>query len=230
MSTPLRRPGASPILDEALQRRNLLCRAQNSGKRAGIQLVLALLCLYDANHMFLLKCITTHPASVASSVLYLVEMSMFAVLLTSSLSSIWTMLSPLHSMSPIALNTEQFRLLRLHPNSPGFSKSPEQVAKSPHTPASPLPGPLVSTSPALSVTPVNMSRHSWMSGSPSSPLVDVTPPPVTTNLRSGQYPHSPTSPVTDTDQLAAYLANYSQWEASQSIQDQVTNQSEHSIM
>jgi len=211
-ATPLR-PGVSPVLQEALRRRQLLSSAQaNGGAKAWIQLLLAVLCLYDANHMFLLKCITSHPAQVASSVLYLVEMSAFAVLLTSSLTSIWNKIALLHSMSPISLNTAQFKLLRLDPNSTGFSKSPDPKPVTPTT-TSPLPGPLVS--PSMSMTPINMSHHSWLSQSPSSP-VNVTPPPVT-NLRSGQYPNSPSSPVTDTSQLAAYLASYSQWEASQSI-------------
>ena len=205
---------------------------------------MSILCLFDANHMFLIKSITSHPATLASSLLYLLEMGLFAVLLSSSLSSLWTMLSPLHSLSPISLNPAQFRLLRLHPNSPGFSQSPDPKPRSPAAPASPLPGPLLS-SPALSVTPVNMSHHSWLSspGSPGSPMLDTTPPPASTstNLRSGehqkffvqgvpeekllcsgQYPHSPSSPLTDTHQLAAYLSNYSQWEAAQSMGDQDT--------
>merc|ERR1719429_193945 len=175
--------------------------------------------------MFLIKSITSHPATLASSLLYLLEMGLFAVLLCSSLSSLWTMLSPLHSLSPISLNPAQFRLLRLHPNSPGFSQSPDPKPRSPAAPASPLPGPLLS-SPALSVTPVNMSHHSWLSspGSPGSPMLGTTPPPASTstNLRSGQYPHSPSTPLTDTHQLAAYLSNYSQWEAAQSMGDQDT--------
>jgi len=186
---------------------------------------MSILCLFDANHMFLIKSITSHPATLASSLLYLLEMGLFAVLLSSSLSSLWTMLSPLHSLSPISLNPAQFRLLRLHPNSPGFSQSPDPKPRSPAAPASPLPGPLLS-SPALSVTPVNMSHHSWLSspGSPGSPMLDTTPPPASTstNLRSGQYPHSPSSPLTHTHQLAAYLSNYSQWEAAQSMGDQDT--------
>ena len=216
--TPLR-PGASPVLEAALQRRNLLCRAQDGGRMAGLQLILALLCLYDANHGLLLQLLTSSPAHTAGSLLYLVEMSLFAVLLTSSLSSLWTLLSPLHFLAPVQLTSDQFRLLRLHPNTPGFTRSPEPKPRSPASNlASPLPGPLVSPDVSLT-TPINMSRHSWMSQSPSSP-VNVTPPPVTpssANLKSGLYPASPTSPVTDTSQLAAYLTNYSLWEASQSL-------------
>merc|ERR1719445_2945989 len=60
-----------------------------------------------------------------------------------------------------------------------------------------------------------MSGHSWMSGGGQSPInVTPPPPPTNTNLLSGQFPNSPTSPVTNTSQLAAYLASYSQWEAS----------------
>ena len=214
--TPLR-PGTSPVLEAALRRRNLVCRAQDSGRRAGLQLVLALLCLYDANHSILLHLLTSSPAHLASSVLYLVEMSLFAVLLTSGLSSLWTLLSPLHSLAPVSLTSDQFRLLRLHPDTPGFTRSPEPKSQTPASNlASPLPGPLVS--PDMSLTPMNMSRHSWMSLSPSSPT-DVTPPPVTpssANLKSGQFPASPNFSITDTSMLAAYLANYSQWEASQS--------------
>ena len=67
----------------------------------------------------------------------------------------------------------------------------------------------------MSMTPVNMSGHSWMSGGGQSPTnVTPPPPPTNTNLLSGQFPNSPTSPVTNTSQLAAYLASYSQWEAS----------------
>jgi len=216
-TTPLR-PGTSPVLEAALRRRNLLCRAQDGGRKAGLQMLLALLCLFDANHGLLLGLLTSSPAHLAASVLYLVEMAMFAVLLTSSLSSIWALLSPLLSpLTPVSLTSDQFRLLRLHPNTPGFTRSPE-----PQTPASklasPLPGPLVTPDGTL-CTPINMSRHSWMSQSPSSP-VNVTPPPITpssANLKSSIYPASPTSPVTDTSHLASYLASYSLWEASQSL-------------
>jgi len=184
------------------------------------QLLLAVLCLYDANHMVLVKLVTSHPAQVASSLLYLVEMAMFAILLTSSLTSIWTKFSLLHNLAPISLTSKQFRLLRLDQQSQGFTKSPENT-KSAASPSSPvLSGPLVS--PNMSMTPVNMSGHSWMSGhSPTSPAnLTTTPPPASsTNLLSGQFPHSPASPVTNTSQLAAYLASYTQWEASQSVLD-----------
>ena len=66
-ATPVR-PGVSPVLQEALRRRQLLSSAQaNGGAKAWIQLLLAVLCLYDANHMFLLKCITSHPAQAEIS-------------------------------------------------------------------------------------------------------------------------------------------------------------------
>eukprot|EP00092_Neocalanus_flemingeri_P009246 GFUD01009951.1.p1 GENE.GFUD01009951.1~~GFUD01009951.1.p1 ORF type:complete len:540 (+),score=208.25 GFUD01009951.1:58-1677(+) len=217
------RPGPSPILEEALHRRTLLARAQTGGRRALINLVLAALCLVDANHMLLLKLITSHPAYLATLVIYLLEMAAFAVLLTSSLSSLWSYISPLHSSSPLALTAEQFRLLRLHPSSPGFTKSPEVKTPVYPNPFTPLPGPLVSplssppsqspTSPTGSNTPVNMSRHSWHSNSPSSPCT----PPTSTNLRSPHFPRVPSSPLTDTSQLASYLSSYSQWEASQSM-------------
>merc|ERR1719397_415667 len=166
--------------------------------------------------MILLSLLTSRPASLAASLLYLVEMSMFAVLATSFLSSVWTLLAPLHSLAPLSLNTKQFQLLRLHPTSPGFTKSPEpsKVTSSTSPLVSPLPGHLT-LSPTTSLTPVNMSSTSWLSQSPTSPATPLSPP--NTNLRSGLYPHSPSSPLTNSSQLAAYLANFSQWEASQSL-------------
>jgi len=189
-----------------------------------VNLGLALLCLFDANHMVLLKLITSHPAYLATMLVYLLEMAIFSVLLTTSLSSLWSYISPLHSVNPLALTAEQFRLLRLHPSSPGFTKSPEVKTPVYPNPFTPLPGPLVSplssppaqspTSPTGSITPVNMSRHSWHSPSPSSL---PTTPPSSTNLRSPHFPLSPSSPLTDTSQLASYLSSYSLWEASQSM-------------
>ena len=139
MSTPVK-PGCSPLLAEALQRRNMLCRAETGGRAALLQLSLAGLCLYDANNLVLLGLLTSQPAPLAASLLYLVEMSLFAVLATSFLSSLWTLLAPLHSLAPLSLTDQQFRLLRLHPSSPGFTKSPDpsQVPSSPLM--SPLPG------------------------------------------------------------------------------------------
>jgi len=223
-SSPLR-PGPSPILEEALHRRNLLARAQTGGKRSLIQLGIAALCLFDANHMVMLKLITTHPAYFCTMLVYLLEMAMFSVLLTSGLASLWSYLFPLHAINSLALTSEQFRLLRLHPSSPGFTQSPDVKTPSYPNPFTPLPGPLVTplsspppstqspTSPTSSVTPVNMSHHSWHSNSPGS----VPSTPATTNLRSPHFPLSPTSPLTDTSQLASYLSSYSQWEASQSM-------------
>merc|ERR1719397_433595 len=49
--------------------------------------------------MILLSLLTSRPANFAASILYLVEMSMFAVLATSFLSSVWTLLAPLHSLA-----------------------------------------------------------------------------------------------------------------------------------
>ena len=241
MVTPIK-PATSPVFHEALQRKKILLEAQNNGgRKAVIQLLFAILCLYDANHMVLVKLVTSHPAQVASSLLYLVEMAMFAILLTSSLSSIWTKFSLLHNLAPISLTAKQFRLLRLDQQSQGFTKSPE-TSKSPSSPSSPvISGPLVSAN--MSMTPVNMSGHSWMSGGGQSPTnVTPPPPPTNTNLLSGQFPNSPTSPVTNTSQLAAYLASYSQWEASngsildsqdtasQSSQPQVQWQGGHGYM
>jgi len=218
------RPGPSPILEEALHRRTLLARAQTGGKRGVVYLLLAILCLIDANHMVMLKLISSHPNYLASLVVYLLEMAMFSVLLTTSLSCLWSYISPLHSVSPLALTDQQFRLLRLHPSSPGFSKSPEVKTPEYSNPFTPLPGPLVtplssppaqnSASPAGSSTPVNMSRHSWHSPSTSSP---PSTSPTSANLKSSHFPLAPSSPLTDTSQLASYLHSYSQWEASQSL-------------
>ena len=215
MSTPVK-PGSSPLLAEALQRRNMLCRAETGGRAALAQLGVAALALYDANNLVLLGLLTSHPPTMVVSLLYLVEMSLFAVMITSFLSSLWNLLAPLHSLTPLSLTSRQFQLLRLHPSSPGFTKSPEpdRAASSTSGLMSPLAGHLT-LSPATSITPVNMSSASWMSQSPTSPTSPLSPP--STNLRSGQYPNSPVSPLTNSSQLAAYLANYSQWEASQSI-------------
>ena len=223
MSTPVK-PGCSPILEEALHRRNMLCRAESGGRAAVVQLVVAGLCLYDANNMFLLGLLTSQPARMVASLLYLVEMSLFAVLVTSFFSSLWSLLAPLHSHTPLSLTSRQFQLLRLHPSSPGFTKSPESSkAQSSNPGPSPLPGHLT-LSPAPSITPVNMSSTSWLSQSPTSPTSPLSPvSPPSTNLRSGQYPNSPSSPLTNSSQLAAYLANYSQWEASQSLAEQDTS-------
>jgi len=220
-------PGPSPILEEALHRRNLLARANTGGRRALLYLGVAALCLLDANHMILIKLISSHPAYFCTMIVYLLEMAVFSVLLTTSLSSLWSYLFPLQATNPLALTAEQFRLLRLHPSSPGFTRSPEVKTPSYPNPFTPLPGPLVSpvsspppatqspTSPTASVTPVNMSRHSWHSNSPSS--IPATPVTTNTNLRSPHFPLAPSSPLTDTSQLASYLSSYSQWEASQSI-------------
>ena len=87
MSTPVK-PGCSPLLAEALQRRNMLCRAETGGRAALVQLVVAGLCLYDANNMFLLGLLTSQTAGLVASLLYLLEMSLFAVLVTSFLYSL----------------------------------------------------------------------------------------------------------------------------------------------
>lgn len=217
MTTPVK-PGSSPLLAEALSRRNMLCRAETGGRSAVVQLVVAGLCLYDANNLVLLSLLTSHPPTMVASLIYLVEMSLFAVMITSFFSSLWSLLAPLHSLTPLSLTSKQFQLLSLHPSSPGFTKSPEtkRAESSSCGLVSPLPLPgHLTLSPATSITPVNMSSASWLSQSPTSPTSPVSPP--STNLRSGQYPNSPSSPLTNSSQLAAYLANYSQWEASQSM-------------
>ena len=171
MSTPVK-PTSSPILAEALHRRNMLCRAETGGRAALGQLVGAGLCLYDANNLVLLGLLTSHPPAMLASLLYLLEMSLFAVLVTSFFSSLWSLLAPLHSLTPLSLTSRQFQLLRLHPSSPGFTKSPESSrAQSANPGPSPLPGHLTLSplSPTTSVTPVNMSSTSWLSQSPRSP-------------------------------------------------------------
>ncbi len=51
------------------------------------------------------------------------------------------MVSPLYT-SPLPLSEYQYKLLRLHPNTPGFTKSPVKEEKYPN-PFSPLPGSLI---------------------------------------------------------------------------------------
>ena len=108
---------------------------------------------------------TTHkfpsqPVYLLGLLLYLVEMIVFAVSLTSLLHLGWRWVSPLYA-SPLQLSEEQFRLLRLNPNTPGFSKSPAKSEAKYPNPFSPLPGSLISppkqspASPAQSSTPIN---------------------------------------------------------------------------
>ena len=90
-------------LEEALHRRTLLARARTGGRRAVGDLVIAFLCQFDANHMVLLKLISSHPACFSTMLVYLPEMTALTVLLTTSLTSL---ISPLHSTSPLALTAE----------------------------------------------------------------------------------------------------------------------------
>merc|ERR1719402_151053 len=94
------------------------------------------------------------------------EMLLFAVATANLLGSLWSVLAPLHGQPPIALTDRQFSLLRLHPSSPHFTKSPEKKSNSYPNPFPPLPGPLLSpasassaalSSPSSPQTPANMS-------------------------------------------------------------------------
>lgn len=108
-------------------------------------------------------------------------MIIFAFSLTHLIGMCWRMVSPLYT-SPLPLSEYQYQLLRLHPNTPGFTKSPVKEEKYPN-PFSPLPGSLIQPphgaghsgqppSPAQSVTPVNTSYNSWMSSStPGSGMI-----------------------------------------------------------
>lgn len=230
-SSPLL-PPSSPLLEEALQRRNLLLRSQSSGKMAMMNFFLALICLYDANHQVLLHLLTSHPAHMAASLTYLVEILMFAVLITTSVTSIWNYIAPLHGLAPIPLSEDQFRLLRLHPSSPGFTKSPEKKPPTFPNPFTPLPGSLIQqtshTSPSASITPVNLSSTSWLSSSPTSP---ASTPLNTSNQRREHYQDQGlASPLTDEQQLSAYLTSYRDWESSHCSLDESGSQASQSLL
>jgi len=225
MPTP-QLPPSSPQLENALHRRNLLVQSQYSGKIAALHLTVALISLYDANHQVLLGLITSHPAHLASTLTYLVEMVLFAFLVTTSLTSLWNYLFPLHGLPPIPLTAAQYRLLRLHPSSPGFTLSPEKKNVTSHpNPFTPLSGSIVQHSPSstpsspinLSMTPINMSNTSWMSNSPGQAANTSS-----TNQRRDHYDYSD-FPLTDEQQLATYLSSYHDWENShlsnQSVDD-----------
>ena len=167
----------SPVLAEALERRAMILRARNSHTRLLVSIVLALVSLYEANHSVLLGLLVPTPPLLVAWILYTTEMLLFAVATANLLGSLWTVLAPLHGQPPIALTDRQFSLLRLHPSSPHFTKSPEKKSNSYPNPFTPLPGPLLSpasassaalSSPSSPQTPANMSSTSWMS-TPSTP-------------------------------------------------------------
>jgi len=224
MSAP---PPSSPVLEEALVRRRRLLDSQHSGRTAMACFCLALVLLYDANHCLLLSLLTSQPLPFLSSLLYCLELLLFALCLTQGLSRGYTLLAPLHGLSPLALTEAQYRLLRLHPESPGFTRSPPPKAapSPPSSPFTPLAGPLLDTSslppspssPCLSVTPVNLSNTSWLS-EPASPGSPASPPTLPSNQRREYFsPSLPRGPITEEEQLESYLADYRQWEASHSL-------------
>jgi len=224
----------SPVLGEALERRAMLLRARNSHTRLLVSLLLALSSLYEANHSVLLKAFVPTPPLLVAWVLYTTEMLLFAVATANLLGSVWTVLAPLHGQPPLALTDRQFSLLKLHPSSPLFTKSPEKKTDSYPNPFTPLPGPLLSpasaSSPAISPpnspqTPANMSSTSWLS-TPS------TPGNTSTNLRRDHFPASPDLSLTDETSLASYLSNYRAWESTlpSPVQEDATSQGVGSAM
>ena len=131
---------SSPGLEEALQCRNQMLRAQLGPKRLLINLPLALAVLLDANHQLVLCLVLGSSPIMLAWLFYTIEMLLFAVAVTNVLRSLWTMvswtclpplpsphpsppqLSPLHGLSPLALTDRQYRLLRLPRDFPGFTK------------------------------------------------------------------------------------------------------------
>lgn len=224
--SPPAMPGASPILDEALRRRKEVLESESAGRKAVLLLAVSLGCLLDANHGLLIRLVASHPGPTACLAVYLVEMVVVVVGLASAATLAYRALHPHQGAGPLLLTDRQFRLLHLHPDTPGFARSPEQrVAKYPN-PFSPLPGSLVnpaaasstpsspttsSASPNQSATPINLSAASWLSTSGSPDSVQQIPTP--TNLRRDHYAGCE-SPITDEVQLAEYLSDYSAWESS----------------
>jgi len=196
-------PGPSPILKDALQRRNVLARAEGSGRAALVSLSLAALCLLEADQALLLSLVCPALSPFSALALYCLEMLLAAGLLAGGVGAAWAWLAPSYALAPLSLTARQFSLLRLPPSSPGFTRAPDPTPLN-TSPTSPLPGPLVS-SPALSSS---LAGHSWC-GSPST--VPVTPARATP---ATQFPPSPATPLTDPAQLASYLASYTEWEAS----------------
>lgn len=227
-------PQSSPILDEALRRRQVFTAGQGMGQKAALLLVICLVSLLDANYGLLLKLLPI-PIYTLGLILYMVEMTIFAFSLTNLIGICWRMVSTVYT-SPLPLSDYQYRLLRLHPDTPGFTRSPIKEEKYPN-PFSPLPGSLIHghggqpSSPAQSVTPVNTSYNSWMSSStPGSGVVTPSsgvpgtpgsagqsggnsPLNTSNNLRRDHFAGYE-SPITDELQLSEYLSDYSAWESS----------------
>ena len=196
-------PGPSPILKDALQRRNVLARAEGSGRAALIRLSLAVLCLLEADQALLLSLVYPALSPFSALALYCLEILLAAGLVAGGVGAAWAWLAPSYALAPLSLTARQFSLLRLPPSSPGFTRAPDPAPLN-VSPTSPLPGPLVS-SPALSSS---LAGHSWC-GSPSTvPVTPARAAPAT------QFPPSPATPLTDPAQLASYLASYTEWEAS----------------
>ena len=145
--------------------------------------------------------LVSQPAHTVGMFIYLLEMLVFVLSLTILLLMLWRWVSPLYS-SPLQLNDQQYRLLGLDPNTPGFCRSPEKGEVKYPNPFTPLSGSLINSpkqspaSPTTSSTPVNTSMHSWMSSSgTSSPAFSPasnTSLNTSANLRRDHYTGMPT--------------------------------------
>jgi len=228
-------PRSFPVLEEALRRRRAYYESKSAGYKTGVLVVVCTLALLDANYAVVLRCcLGAHKSVYALSLLiYLVEMAVFAVSLTSLLTLCWRWVSPLlmYTGAPLTLSDEQFRLLRLSPDTPGFARSPDRagaggsMAERYPSPFSPLPGSLISrtsspqgtTSPGATTTPANNKSYnnsSWLSNSHSPTTSNNMSLNNTSNLRRDHYSGYDDSPITDEVQLAEYLHDYSAWEQS----------------
>lgn len=222
VGSPLRGPTESPVLNEALRRRQEYLESKSAGKKIlGTTLVCAVI-LVDVNYSFIARLLVSQPAHTVGMFIYLLEMLVFVLSLTILLLMLWRWVSPLYS-SPLQLNDQQYRLLGLDPNTPGFCRSPEKGEVKYPNPFTPLSGSLINSpkqspaSPTTSSTPVNTSMHSWMSSSgTSSPAFSPasnTSLNTSANLRRDHYTGYD-SPITDENQLYEYLNDYSEWESS----------------
>jgi len=174
----------------------------------------------------------TKPIYTLGLLLYLIEMVVFAFAFTNLVGICLRMLSPALYNSPLPLSDQQYRLLGLHPNTPGFSKSSVKQENYPN-PFTALPGCLIQapsspaqpSSPTQSTTPVNTSYNSWMSqstpasgggagvgGSPGSAASHASANS-SHNLRRDHFAGYD-SPITDELQLSTYLSDYNGWESS----------------
>jgi len=227
--SPLMGPTESPVLHEALRRRQKYVESKTAGQQLLVWGSICLAALLDANYSFIARLLLSQQAGhTVVFFIYLVDSAIFVLSLTILLFLFWRWVSPLYS-SPLQLSDEQYRLLRLEPNTPGFCRSPRKEETRYPNPFSPLSGSLLASpkqspaSPAQSSTPVNTSLHSWMSssglssgsGSPSAAFSPASNTSLNTsaNLRRDHYTGCE-SPITDANQLYEYLNDYSAWESS----------------